>query len=230
MKTIAITGTSNGLGKQLANYYSQEHIVFGLSRSKSDIESSNFKHIDCDVTNENDIINAYQIIKKKYTHLDILINNAGIASMNHLLLSPADTSFNILNTNVLGTLNSIKIFSRLLKKSKNPRVINISSIAAYINIEGEAIYSISKAAVEKLTKSAAIELADWNITVNSIVLPPYNTRLIAAVPKEKIEKINRRLIVKNQIQFKDIINSIDFIINNNSNAITGNSLIIGGIK
>jgi 3-oxoacyl-[acyl-carrier protein] reductase len=226
-----ITGTRKGIGRYLAEYYLNEgHLVLGCSRNDTDLKHQNYEHFKIDISNEKEINRIIGEVKSKYGYIDVLINNAGIASMNHFLLTPYENAKKIINTNFLGTFLLCRDFSRLLIKSKNPRIINFSTVAKPLNLEGEAIYVSSKSAVESLTKIIAKELSHYNITVNCIAPSPIHTDLISKVPEKKIDKILEQQSIKRFGKFEDVSNVIDFFIKEKSDFITGQIIYLGGIS
>jgi 3-oxoacyl-[acyl-carrier protein] reductase len=116
-----------------------------------------------------------------------------------------------------------------MKKNKFGRIINFSSVAVPLNLEGESIYSASKSAVEQLTKVMSREVSEYGITINAIAPTPIETDLIKAVPKVKIEKLLQRQAIKRLGNFKDVSNVIEFFISENSSFITGQVIYLGGI-
>ena len=106
-KVILITGTRKGIGKELAEYYlSLGCNVIGCSRGPGTIVNSDYRHYELDVSNEKDVVKMVRAAKKEFERIDILLNNAGIASMNHFLTTPYQTVQNIFNTNFFGTFLS----------------------------------------------------------------------------------------------------------------------------
>jgi 3-oxoacyl-[acyl-carrier protein] reductase len=160
----------------------------------------------------------------------VLINNAGVASMNHLLLTPLKSYEDIFKTNVQGTFLMLRETAKQMSRSGGGRIINFTSIANPLNLEGEAIYAASKAAVESLTKTAAKELAGMDITVNAIGPTPIETDLIKLVPKEKIEALVKQQSIQRLGTYKDILNTVDFLIKPQSDFITGQILYLGGVN
>lgn len=227
---ILITGTRKGIGNQLAKYYIEKgHIVVGCSRSQSDLEHSNYSHYCLDVSNEQQVTDLFVTIRKKFGRLDVLINNAGMASLNHTLLTPISTVNKLFNTNFLGTFLFSRQAVKLMQKNKFGRIVNFSTVAVPLNLEGEAIYASSKSAIEQFTKVFSKEVASMGITVNTIGPTPTETDLIKAVPKNKIEELLSQQAIKRLGNFNDIINVIDFYIDKNSNYITGQTIYLGGI-
>ena len=169
-------------------------------------------------------------IKKEFKKIDILINNAGIASMNHILTTSNESISKLFNTNFLGTFLFTREVAKVMMKEKYGRVINFSTIAKPLRLEGEAVYSASKAAIESLTQTSSKELNSFNITVNAIGPTPIETDLIKAVPKDKIEDLLNKQTIKRFGTFEDIINVIDFFIDDRSSFITGQIIYLGGVN
>ena len=228
-KTYLITGDRKGIGRSLSEYFlSKGNTVIGCSRSGSDLEHDNYEHIICDVGDEKSVKSLILHIRKKHKSLDILINNAGTASMNHILTTPVSTFDKLVHTNLKGTFLFIREGSKIMRK-KGGSIVNFSTVASPLNLQGEAIYASSKAAVEKLTKISAHELSNYNIRVNCIGPTPVYTDLIRAVPKNKIEELLSSQAIKRLGTFDDIKNVIDFYCSDSSSFITGQIIYLGGI-
>lgn len=227
---MIITGTSKGIGKYLAEYYVKKgYNVAGCSRGQIDFEMENYQHFYLDISDEPAAKKMFREIRKKYGRLDFLINNAGIASMNHVLLTSLSTVHKILDTNVVGTFIFCREASKLMKKHQFGRIINFATVATPLKLEGEALYASSKAAVSSLTEILARELSDFGITVNAVGPTPVKTDLIRSVPQEKIDALISRQAIRRYGQFADITNVIDFFIKPESNFITGQIIYLGGI-
>ena len=230
-KIILITGTSKGIGKTLANYYlEKDFIVVGCSRGESSINHQNYKHFSLEIGDEKAVVSMVRTIKKEFGKIDILINNAGIASMNHILTTSVETISKLFNTNFLGTFLFTREVSKVMMKEKFGKIINFTTVAKPLRLEGEAIYASSKAAIETFTQTASKELSPFNITVNAIGPTPIQTDLIKAVPKDKIDELLNKQTIKRFGTFEDIINVIDFFINEKSSFITGQIIYLGGVN
>ena len=225
-----ITGTSKGIGKFLAQHYlGQGHRVIGCSRSDTDWKPEGYEHHIADVADETDVKKLFSAIRKQYGKLDHLINNAGIASMNHFMLTPVATVHKILNTNFVGTFLFCREAAKLMKKQQYGRIVNFSTVAVPLKLEGEAVYAASKAAVISFTQVIARELADFGITVNAVGPTPVQTDLIAVVPKDKIQNLLSRQAIHKFAEFEDVANVVDFFLGKESAFITGQVLFLGGI-
>ena len=231
MKTIVITGTRKGIGKEMAEHYLAEGWqVVGCSRGEGNIEHAHYQHFALDVSDEDAVITMARKIKASHGKVDALLNNAGIASMNHALLTPASTVNRILQTNVVGSFLFCREMSKLMRRSENGRIINFTTVAHPLNLEGEAIYAASKAAVESLTRILARELAELKITVNAIGPTPIETDLIRGVPQEKMDALLARQALGRMGEVQDVINAVDFYLREESDFITGQVLYLGGIN
>lgn len=231
LPVVIITGTSRGIGKLLAEHYlSENFVVAGCSRSESAISHENFYHQQIDLSEERSIIEFIRNVTNKFGRIDVLINNAGIASMNHLMLTPLSVVEKIYRSNVFAPFILIREVSKIMSRAKSGRIINITSVASPLNLEGEAIYASSKAALESITRIASRELADFGITVNAIGPVPFDSVLIKTVPSDKIGNLISRQAIKRKAVFADISNVTDFFIQPSSNFITGQIIYLGGIN
>ena len=228
---IVITGTRKGIGKDLSDYFlSQGDVVYGCSRRPGSISHDNYFHFQLDVSIEEDVLKMVRTIYIKHKRIDILINNAGAASMNHFLLTPYSTLKKLFETNYFGTFLFSREVGKIMMKNKNGRIINFSTVAVPLNLQGELVYSSSKSAVEQLTKVLAAELGSSNVTVNAIGPTPVDTDLIKNVPKDKIDKLIEYQSIKRLGEFNDVLNIIKFFTSKESNFITGQIIYLGGIN
>jgi len=229
-KRILITGTSRGIGKYLVDYYtSLGNTVIGCSRNEINYTFKNYEHFICDISDEKCVKKIFKKISITHKGIDVLINNAGVSSMNHSLLTDISTVRNIFDTNLIGSFLFIREAAKLMQKNKFGRVINFSTVAVPLSLEGEAIYASSKAAVISLTKTLSKELSNFGITVNAIGPTPVKTDLIKSIPQKKLDALINRQAIKRYGEFQDISNVIDFFISEKSDFITGQEIYLGGV-
>lgn len=227
---LLITGARKGIGRFLAQYYLERgFIVEGCSRSAADWQHECYTHHLVDVADEAQVKAMLSAITNRWGRLDVLINNAGIASMNHILLTPTSAVEKIMSTNFMGTFLLCREAAKLMRKHHFGRIVNLGTVAVPLRLEGEAIYAASKSAVQTLTQILAKELADFGITCNMVQPTPIETDLIRNVPKDKIERIINQLAIKRLGRFEDIANVIDFFIKPESEYITGQVINLGGV-
>ncbi len=229
-KTMLITGARKGIGRYLCEYYSEKGFeIFGCSRGEADFYLENYHHYCLDVADEEQVREMFAAIRKSCGCLDVLVNNAGIASMNHILLTPRATVEKILNTNVVGTFLFCREAAKLMQAAGFGRIVNFATVATPLKLEGEAIYAASKAAIVSLTEILARELAPFGITVNAVGPTPVKTDLIRSVPREKMDALLARQAIHRFGEMGDISNVIDFFIQPGSDFVTGQVLYLGGV-
>ena len=229
-RIIIITGTRKGIGRYLAEQYLQEgDIVYGCSRRICDIEHPNYHHTRLDVSDETEVVSFVRNVYKNHKRIDVLINNAGCASMNHFLLTPYDTAKKVFNTNFFGTFLMCREVAKFMVKAKSGRIVNYSTVAVALNLHGELVYSASKAAIEQLTRVLADEIGESGVTVNAVGPTPIDTDLIKNVPENKLQDLLTHQCIKRFGQFEDVKNVIDFFLKPESNFITAQTIYLGGV-
>ncbi len=230
-RVIVITGSRKGIGRFLTEHYLESgDIVVGCSRSKTDLEHDKYTHFILDVSDEIAVKRMVSSVRKLFSTIDILINNAGMASMNHFLLTPKATVEKLFSTNFTGTFLFSREVAKLMSKKKKGKIVNFSTVAVPLNLEGEAVYAASKSAVVSLTKILAKEVGEMGITVNAVGPTPVYTDLIKTVPKNKIGELLNQQAIKRLGTFEDVLNVIEFFINPKSEFITGQVVYLGGVS
>lgn len=229
-RIIIITGTRKGIGRYLAEQYLHEgDIVYGCSRRICDIEHPNYHHTRLDVSEETEVVSFIRNVYKNHKRIDVLINNAGCASMNHFLLTPYDTAKKVFNTNFFGTFLMCREAAKFMVKAKTGRIVNYSTVAVALNLHGELVYSASKAAIEQLTRVLADEIGESGVTVNAVGPTPIDTDLIKNVPENKLQELLSHQCIKRFGQFEDVKNVIDFFLKPESSFITAQTIYLGGV-
>jgi 3-oxoacyl-[acyl-carrier protein] reductase len=230
-RIVLITGTRKGLGKELASWFLNEgDTVYGCSRRAGSIEHPAYTHFPVNVADETAVVSMVRSIYKTHRRIDVLINSAGAASMNHFLLTPFSTARKLVETNFYGTFLLSREVAKIMIRQQSGRIVNYTTVAVPLNLEGELVYSSTKAAVEQLTRVLAAEIGNSGVTVNAVGPSPVATDLIKNVPENKIQELLARQSIKRTGQFEDVLNVIKFFIAPESNFITGQIIYLGGIN
>jgi 3-oxoacyl-[acyl-carrier protein] reductase len=230
-RRILITGTSRGLGRALAEHYlAAGDVVIGCARGASDLAAPAYTHFPVDITDEHAVADLATCIRQGWGGLDAVINNAGIAAMNPVALMPLDTARRILDTNFTATFLLTRAAIRLLRSSAAGRIVNFTTVAVPLRLEGEAVYAASKSAVETFTRITARELAPFGITCNAVGPSPIRTRLTEAVPEDKMQSLIARQAIRRWAEPSDVANVVDFFLRPESGMITGQVVYLGGIS
>ena len=172
-KIILITGTSSGIGEFLAKkFIDDSYIVIGIARKKATIKNKNYFHYITDINNERTLKTIFYSIKKKFKEIDAVVNNAGSTTEGY--------EFSSFEINIKDNLNPtflISKYSAELMKKRGGKIINISSIAGIAALPNNPGYNSSKAAINLLTKSFALDYGKYNINVNSLALGYFPTKM-----------------------------------------------------
>ncbi len=231
LPAMVVSGARKGIGRFLVEHYlAAGWRVFGCSRSPTDLAHPFYRHVCLDVADEAAVCDFFASIRREGGGLTALINNAGIASMNHALLTPGSTVTRIFNTNVLGTFLFCREGAKAMRGAKTGRIVNFATVATPLHLEGEAAYAASKAAVVTFTQILAREFAPLGITVNAVGPTPIKTDLTEKIPADKIQALLERQALKRWGEFKDVQNVVDFFLRPESAFVTGQVLYLGGVS
>jgi 3-oxoacyl-[acyl-carrier protein] reductase len=191
MPTAIITGSSTGIGKAITlKLLDAGWHIHGFSRRDGGFAHANYSSYQIDVADSTAVQNAVAAVLAKDSIVDLLINNAGAASMNALMLTPGKVAENLMRVNYLGAFHCLQAVGKQMVRQRRGLIINITTVAVPLALEGEAAYVASKAAVDALTKVAAKELAPHGVAVIGVGLGPVPTRLTRAVDEKKLQKLN----------------------------------------
>ena len=230
-RRVLITGTSSGLGQHLAEHYlAGGDLVIGCARRAATIDHPQYAHHLVDVKDEQAIAAMLAAIRAEHDGLDVLINNAGVASMNAFALTPPAAVHHIVDINLLGPMLLTHGAIRLLRKSAAGRIVNITTVAVPLRLAGETVYAASKAALESFTRGLAKEVGVFGITCNAVGPSLTPTRMTNGLPPAIRERLLSQQAVARQGSPADVANVIDFFLRPESDLVTGQIVYLGGIS
>ena len=228
-RVAIVTGTSRGIGLYLAQQLvANGWSVVGCGRShEGPITSERFAYVQADVSDPTAALGVCDVAWRLHGRVDALVNNAGVAAMNHAMTTPAEDVDRILRVNVFGTFLFAREAAKLMIRRQHGRIVNLSSVAVPLRLPGESIYVVSKAAVEELTRVLAQELGPFGITVNVVGPGPVDTDLIRGVPEAKIDDVVSMQAIRRRCTLEDVWNAVEFFLCEESSMVTGQVLYLG---
>ena len=237
-KKILITGATGGIGKAIAFLFAKnnaELFLTGRNKKKLDKLKSQILRLYkvkisiyvFDISNYDEIKNAFKNIFLKTKNIDVLINNAGILKDNFIgMISNRDIN-NLINTNLIGPINFTQLVSKIIVK-KNSSIINISSIVGKSGNSGQVLYSSSKSGLLGFTLSAAKELASKGIRVNAIAPGFIKTKMVSKIYKNKYSEVLSSIQMKRIGKPMDVANVALFLASDLSTYVTGQVIGVDG--
>lgn len=215
-RTVLITGGSRGIGKAIVELLKEEGYDV-IDPSRKELDLLNDKSIE-------------RFIRKyKNRRIDCIVNNAGINVPQWIDEVTDENIHDTIQINLVAPIKLIRGLVGNMKKKKWGRIINISSVFGIVARGKQALYSTTKHGINGLTKSLALELAPFNILVNSICPGFANTDLVVKCnTPDKIAKILENVPLNRLIEPLEIAKLVKFLISDENTAMTGAAVVIDG--
>lgn len=241
-KVVLVTGSSRGIGRSIAVKFAKEGANVIINYKHNEKEAKVITEIissygnDCiciqaDVSKEKDVKKMLQKIIEKYGHLDILINNAGIAIDNEFQKRSIKDWQETLNTNLIGVFLVSKIAGNYMKENQYGKIVNITSTNGIDTIYPYSIdYDASKAGLINLTKNLAIEFAPF-INVNAVAPGWVDTEMNSDLPKSYLKEEQDKTLLKRFAEPEEIAEVVAFLASDQARYIDGEIIRVdGGLK
>lgn len=238
-KVALVTGAPKGIGQAIAlklakdgfdiviNFHSSQDKAIQLQSLIQDLGQKAWI-CQANVADGKDVENMFKMIKEECGKLDVLVNNAGITKDN-LLLRLKDEEFDqVIATNLKGCFNCTKHAAKLMFKQKKGSIINISSVIGLIGNIGQVNYAASKAGILGITKSAAKELARYNVRVNAVCPGFIETDMTKSLDTSYVDDIIKNIALQRLGKPEDIANTVSFLAGDMSGYITGQTICVDG--
>ena len=235
-KNVLITGGAGGIGAEIVksmHSLGANIIISGSNEEKlanfSNQFSSPLLYFPADLSKLNDIEQLVEKTLEKFNNkLDILINNAGITKDN-LTLRMKDSDWNdVINLNLNSTFYLTKFFLKYMIKSRYGRIINISSVVGSSGNLGQANYSASKAGIEGMSKSIALEVASRNITINCVAPGFIETEMTRDILNKNEESLKKSIPMGRVGLPSEVASLVSFLASDVAGYITGQTIHING--
>ena len=231
-KVYIVTGASSGMGKSCSELLLEnDAVVVGIDRNDSTIEHDRYSHCKADVLDEEQIQKCISEVDSKYGHIDGLVNAAGIFGNNKPFYELTSEEWNkVISVNTTGTFIVSKAAAPVMIREKHGKIVNISCIRSTIFKNNMADYAASKGAVASMTSAMALDLAPYNIQVNSVAPGFIYTGMTAAsfdIPD--VRAMSEALIPNGRLGMpKDIASVVMFLLSDMSDYVTGTMLFADG--
>ena len=237
-KTALVTGASRGIGRAIAIELAREGakvaINYSSNESKAKEVAEEIKKLGgtailckADIGNSKEARAMVENVAKEFTHLDILVNNAGI-TRDSLLPRMTDEQWGqVIQTNLSGCFYCTSAAIPIMTAQSYGRIVNVSSVNGQIAAMGQAYYSASKGGVIAFTRTAALELVKYGITVN-VVAPGYTeTDMFGAVPPALQTVIKGKVPMGRFAHPEEIAKAVLFLVAD-GDFITGQQINVNG--
>jgi 3-oxoacyl-[acyl-carrier protein] reductase len=238
-KYAIVTGAGRGIGKAIAKKFLQEgaKVVIcdldetRLQASKKELSEYGSTHsMRVDVTKREQVLELVEFTKETYGRIDILVNNAGIARYEQFLDITEKNWLDTLNVNLTGVFLCSQMVAQEMKKQNAGAIVNMGSTNGILGEPGLAHYNASKAGVILLGKTMAIELAPYNIRVNSVCPGFILTELAleGGMAEEEVRNYTSKIPLNRYGKVEEVANAFAFLASDEASFITGTELVVDG--
>ena len=239
-KSAIVTGGTRGIGLATVKKFldnGAKVAVFGSRKETVDkaLDALREEYPDAiimglhpSLSNADEIKEAFDKVKEQFGSLDILINNAGISARESLFDYKPEDFKKIMDLNVNAVFTCTQAAARIMKEQGGGAVVNTSSMVSIYGQPSGCGYPASKFAVNGLTKSLARELGKYNIRVNAVAPGVTATDMVAALPKEMVERISATIPLGRVGQPEEVANAFLFLASDLASYVTGEILSVDG--
>lgn len=215
-RTALVTGGSRGIGQAIAEQLQKEgYIVYTPTRSEMDLTRP-------------ETIRAY-CKQMQNTVFDIVINNAGINDIHDIDQVTDDELERMMQTNLISPISLLRELVPGMKKQGYGRIVNIGSVWGIVSKRGRTVYSATKHGIHGITKTLSVELAEYNILVNT-VCPGFTLTELTRKnnTEEQIAQISEEIPMKRMAQPEEIASMVCYLVSDKNTYVTGQMIAVDG--
>ena len=237
-QVAVVTGGTRGIGKAIAEELAGKGVQVVVCGRNPETARHTAEALSAfgvktlgvrlDVSNSQEVEKTFEDIRKEFQKIDILVNNAGVTKDGLLMRMKEDAWDVVIDTNLKGVFLCTKAVISDMAKQRYGRIINITSVAAFMGNPGQANYSASKAGIVGLTKTVAREYASRGITVNGVAPGFIETAMTDVLPDNIKEDMKKLIPLSRFGRVEDISNAVLFLAAPESGYITGQVIHVNG--
>ena len=234
-KVALVTGATGSIGGAIACFLHEQGATLAVSGTRT----SNLEHLAdelkervhlfaCNLASDDAVTNLVPNVERLCGRVDILVNNAGITQDDLLMKMTDEAWVNVQRINLDAPFKLMRSAVRGMVQRRYGRVVNISSIVAVAGNAGQTNYAASKAALLGLSKSAALELAKRNITVNCVAPGLIASPMIDKIPTGHREELEKNIPMGRVGEPREVAAAVGFLASSEASYITGHVLHVNG--
>jgi 3-oxoacyl-[acyl-carrier protein] reductase len=239
-KYVLITGSNRGLGKAIMQELASSGMnIWAHARKETPEflqlmnEIKDTYHVDVnpvyfDMKDEDGMKAAVKLIHSSKKPVDVLVNNAGIASVSMFGQTPISKIKEVFEVNLFGQMALTQLVLRLMTRQHSGSIINIASVTALIMSEGQISYATSKSALITWSRNLAAEYGRYGIRVNSLSLGLMNTDMKAGLNEDEVKYFKDRTVLQRIGEPEDAAKAVKFLASDDSSFITGQNIRVDG--
>ncbi|MEU6993789.1 3-oxoacyl-[acyl-carrier-protein] reductase [Streptomyces sp. NPDC046465] len=231
-RSVLVTGGNRGIGLAIARTFADAGdkvaITFRSGEPPKELTDAGVLAVKCDITDPEQVEQAYKEIEEKHGNVEVLVANAGITK-DQLLMRMSEEDFtSVLDTNLTGTFRVVKRANRGMLRARKGRVVLISSVVGLLGGAGQANYAASKAGLVGFARSLARELGSRNLTFNVVAPGFVDTDMTKVLTDEQREGIVAQVPLGRYAQPEEIASAVRFLASDDASYITGAVIPVDG--
>ncbi len=237
-KVAIVTGAGRGIGRGIVEKLAAEgarvvvsDIDEGSARETARAIGGESVGLRADVTSKESVEAMVKEVMDRFGRVDVLVNNAGWDKVGPFLKSDEPDWEKVIAINLYGTLHCCKAVLPVMVDQGYGKVVNIGSDAGRVGSSGEAVYSAAKGGIIAFTKTLAREMARYKINVNCVCPGPADTPLFAEIGEENPklrEALQKAIPFRRLARPEDVANAVAFLVSDEAEYITGQTLSVSG--